>query len=54
MNEAAFAMIEQVSERKGPVEARCYSLTSLNMDSRFGDISESKKSVHSRAKNLWN
>ena len=54
MNEAAFAMIEQIAERKGLSRIDAYSLTSLTMDSRLGDISESKKSVHCLVpKNLW-
>ena len=46
MNEAAFAVIEQIAERKGLSKIDAYSLTSLTKDSRLGDISESKKSVH--------
>ncbi len=54
MNESAFAMIEQIAERKGLSKIDAYSLTSLTMDSRLGDISESKKSVHCLVpKNLW-
>jgi acetamidase/formamidase len=46
MNEAAFAMIEQISERKGLSRLDAYSLTSLTMDSRIGEIADSKKKVH--------
>ncbi len=54
MNEAAFAMIEQLAERKGLSKLDAYSLTSLAMDSRLGDIADTKKSVHCLVpKNLW-
>jgi acetamidase/formamidase len=54
MNEAAFAMIEQVAARKKMSTLDAYSLMSLTMDSRLGDISESKKSVYCLVpKNLW-
>jgi acetamidase/formamidase len=54
MNEAAFAMIEQIAERKKMSTIDAYSLMSLTMDSRLGDIADSKKSVHCLVpKNLW-
>ena len=54
MNEAAFAMIEQIAERKNMSAIDAYSLMSLTMDSRLGDIADSKKSVHCLVpKNLW-
>lgn len=54
MNEAAFAMIEQIAERKGLSTIDAYSLTSLTMDTRLGDIADTKKSVHCLVpKNLW-
>jgi acetamidase/formamidase len=54
MNEAAFAMIEQIAERKGLSAIDAYSLASLTMDSRIGDIAESKKTVHCLVpKSLW-
>jgi len=54
MNEAAFAMIEQIAERKKMSVLDAYSLMSLTMDSRLGDIADSKKSVHCLVpKNLW-
>jgi acetamidase/formamidase len=54
MNEAAFAMIEQIAARKKMSALDAYSLMSLTMDSRLGDIAESKKSVHCLVpKNLW-
>lgn len=54
MNEAAFAMIEQIAERKGLSKIDAYSLMSLTMDSRLGDIADSRKSVHCLVpKNLW-
>jgi acetamidase/formamidase len=54
MNEAAFAMIEQIAGRKGLSRMDAYSLTSLTMDSRIGDIADSKKTVHCLVpKNLW-
>ena len=54
MNEAAFAMIEQIAARKKMSTLDAYSLMSLTMDSRLGDIAETKKSVHCLVpKNLW-
>ena len=54
MNEAAFAMIEQLAERKGLSSIDAYSLASLTMDSVIGDISAAKKTVHCLvSKNLW-
>ena len=54
MNEASFAMIEQIAERKNMSTIDAYSLMSLTMDSRLGDIAESKKTVHCLVpKNLW-
>ncbi|MEQ1880107.1 MAG: acetamidase/formamidase family protein [Burkholderiales bacterium] len=54
MNEAAFAMIEQIAERKGLSQIDAYSLASLTMDSVIGDISEGKKTVYCLVpKNLW-
>ena len=54
MNEAAFAMIEQIAARKGLSKIDAYSLTSLTMDSRLGDIAEGKKTVHCLVpKGLW-
>jgi acetamidase/formamidase len=54
MNEAAFAMIEQIAERKKMSILDAYSLMSVTMDSRLGDIAETKKSVHCLVpKNLW-
>ncbi len=54
MNEAAFAMIEQIAARKKMSALDAYSLMSLTMDSRLGEIAESKKSVHCLVpKNLW-
>jgi acetamidase/formamidase len=54
MNEAAYAMIEQIAERKKMSLMDAYSLMSLTMDSRLGDISESRKTVHCLVpKNLW-
>ena len=54
MNEAAFAMIEQLVERKGLSSIDAYSLASLTMDSIIGDISAAKKTVHCLvSKNLW-
>lgn len=54
MNEAAFAMIEQIAERKKMSVLDAYSLMSLTMDSRLGDIADTKKSVHCLVpKNLW-
>jgi len=54
MNEAAFAMIEQIAKRKNLSILDAYSLMSLTMDSRLGDISESRKTVHCMVpKNLW-
>jgi len=54
MNEASFAMIEQIAQRKNMSAIDAYSLMSLTMDSRLGDIAESKKSVHCLVpKNLW-
>jgi acetamidase/formamidase len=54
MNEAAFSMIEQIAGRKHMSTLDAYSLMSLTMDSRLGDIAESKKSVHCMVpKNLW-
>lgn len=54
MNEAAFAMIEQIAERKNMTLMAAYSLMSLTMDSRLGDIGESRKTVHCLVpKNLW-
>ncbi len=54
MNEAAFAMIEQIAKRKNMSTLDAYSLMSLTMDSRLGDIAESKKTVHCMVpKNLW-
>lgn len=54
MNEAAFAMIEQIAERKNMTLMAAYSLMSLTMDSRLGDISDSRKTVHCLVpKNLW-
>jgi len=43
MNEAAFAMIEQIAERKSLSTIDAYSLTSLTMDTRLGDIADTKK-----------
>jgi acetamidase/formamidase len=54
MNEAAFAMIELIAERKGLSPIDAYSLASLTMDSVIGDISEGKKMVYCLVpKNLW-
>ncbi len=54
MNGAAFAMIEQIAERKKMPAIDAYSLMSLTMDSRSGDIAESKKTVRCLVpKNLW-
>ena len=54
MNEASFAMIEQIAQRKNMSAIDAYSLMSLTMDSRLGDIAEAKKSVHCVVpKNLW-
>ncbi|HVY05732.1 MAG TPA: acetamidase/formamidase family protein [Burkholderiales bacterium] len=54
MNEAAFAMIEQISQRKSLSAMDAYSLTSLTMDTRLGDIAETRKSVHCLVpKSLW-
>ena len=54
MNEAAFAMIEQIAERKNMSILDAYSLMSLTMDSRLGDIAETQKTVHCLVpKNLW-
>ena len=54
MNEAAFAMIEQLVARKGLSRLDAYALTSLTMDSRLGAIADSRKSVHCLVpKNLW-
>ena len=54
MNEASFAMIEQIAERKKMSTIDAYSLMSLTMDSRLGDIADSKKTVHCLVpKNLW-
>lgn len=54
MNEAAFAMIEQIADRKKMSAIDAYSLMSLTMDSRLGDIADSKKTVHCLVpKNLW-
>jgi len=54
MNEAAFAMIEQIAERKSMSTLDAYSLMSLTMDSRLGDIADSRKTVHCLVpKNLW-
>jgi acetamidase/formamidase len=54
MNEAAFAMIEQIAGRKGLSRMDACSLTSLTMDSRIGDMADSKKTVRCLVpKNLW-
>jgi len=54
MNEAAFAMIEQIAERRKMSLMEAYSLMSLTMDSRLGDIAETRKTVHCMVpKNLW-
>lgn len=54
MNDAAFAMIEQIAERKKMSLMDAYSLMSLTMDSRLGDIAETRKSVHCLVpKNIW-
>lgn len=54
MNEAALSMIEQIAKRKNMSTLDAYSLMSLTMDSRLGDIAESKKTVHCMVpKNLW-
>jgi acetamidase/formamidase len=54
MNEAALAMIEQISARKGLSVMDAYALASLTMDSRLGDIAESRKTVHCLVpKSLW-
>jgi len=54
MNQAAFAMIEQIAERKNMSVIDAYSLMSLGMDSRLGDIGEFNKTVHCLVpKSLW-
>ncbi len=54
MNEAAFAMIEQLVARKGLSRLDAYALTSLTMDSRIGALADSHKTVHCLVpKNLW-
>jgi len=54
MNDAAYAMIEQIAERKNMSLMDAYSLASLTMDSRLGDIADSRKTVHCLVpKNLW-
>lgn len=54
MNEAAFAMIEQIAQRKGMTLMDAYSLMSLTMDARLGDIADTRKSVHCLVpKSLW-
>jgi acetamidase/formamidase len=54
MNAAAFAMIEQIAERKKMSAIDAYALMSLTMDSRLGDIADSKKTVHCLVpKSLW-
>jgi len=54
MNEAAVATIEQIAERKSLSKFDGYSLTSLMINSRIGDIADSKKTVHYLVpKNVW-
>jgi len=54
MNEAAFAMIEQIAHRRQLSILDAYSLMSLSMDSRLGDLAESRKTVHCLVpKKLW-
>ncbi|HWA12564.1 MAG TPA: acetamidase/formamidase family protein [Burkholderiales bacterium] len=54
MNEAALAMITQIAERKKMSLVEAYSLMSLTMDSRLGDISETRKTVHCLVpRSLW-
>lgn len=54
MNQAAFAMIEQIAERRKMSLVDAYALMSLTMDSRLGAISETRKTVHCLVpKDLW-
>ncbi len=54
MNEAAFAMIEQIAERKNMTLMEAYSLMSLTMDARLGQIGEATRSVHCLVpKDIW-
>jgi len=54
MNDAAFAMIEQIAQRRQLSVLEAYSLMSLSMDARLGDVTASRKTVHCLVpKKLW-
>jgi len=54
MDTASMAMIGLLQEKKGLSRLDAYSLASLAMDCRLGDMSDAKKSVHClMPKSLW-
>jgi acetamidase/formamidase len=55
MDAASLAMIETLEEKKGMTRLDAYSLASLTMDCRLGDITAKTRRVHCLVpKSLWN